>query len=125
MTPDEWILCGDTGISSQTIWAVMVGVVNGKNLPTRFRFDVPHDPADFGRCFRLLLRFPEWKGRLNEVAEAFPKWRPMVENWGRMSEVYLRDLATGKSRELFDLMVELEEEGRRLEKESGDGGKQV
>ena len=44
---------------------------------------VPHDPADFGRCRRLLALFPEWRARLGEVATAHPdtKWPALVARW--------------------------------------------
>jgi len=63
--PQEWIVAGDTGISSRVIWAVMMGV----SLDVMPRVDVPHDPPDFGRCYRLLEVMPEWRDRLGEVAD--------------------------------------------------------
>lgn len=45
MTPIEWLLSGDTGISSKTICAVMTG----NKKADSFGPDVPHDPSDFGR----------------------------------------------------------------------------
>jgi len=110
MTPNEWIVGDDTGISSKTIWAVMMNSV--PENPNPYRFDVPKDPSDFGRCYRLLIWFPEWRERLGEVAEKFPAWGPLVRKWDRMTELYLRDLKTGKSSELYDLMRVLVDEGR-------------
>lgn len=100
---DDWINGRDTGISSATIFHVMTG------RGTRYHdcYDVPHDPDDFGRCYRLLQHFPAWKLRLSEVAERFPKWAPMVVQWDEMEHLYLRDLPTGASRELYDLMQKL------------------
>lgn len=57
----------------------------------RWRSNTPSDPDDFGRCFRLLQRFPEWRLRLQEVADRFPEWQPFVDNWIRMEQLYLRD----------------------------------
>lgn len=109
MTPNEWIIGSDTGISSETIWSVMMGAADFENRP--FGFDVPHDPSDFGRCYRLLKHFPEWRERLNEVAKRFPKWVPMIREWDKMVAIYERDLETGKSTELYDLMRKLKDEG--------------
>lgn len=95
-----WLRSWDTGTSSETIWSVLTG------YPVR-RTDIPYDPDDFGRCHRLLERFPEWRPRLGEVAKAFPRWRPFVERWDEMTAIYLRDLPTGKSAELYDLMRRL------------------
>jgi len=109
MKPNEWIIGYDTGISSKTIWAVMMGAL-GAN-PGPFDFDVPYDPADFGRCYRLLQMFPEWKNRLNEVVTRFPKWGPMIREWDKMTRLYERDNLTGRSSELYDLMQRLKDEG--------------
>ena len=57
MTPTDWLLSRDTGISSETILAVMTG-------SEIERPGVPHDTADFGRCHRLLGHFPEWRSRM-------------------------------------------------------------
>ena len=71
------------------------------------RHNVPLDPGDFGRCHRLLKDFPEWRARLQEVADRFPSWQPLVDNWPRMEELYERDRSTGRSAELFELMERL------------------
>jgi len=70
-------LSDDTGISSQSIVAVMTGCDLGKvkNL------SAPHDPADLGRCLRLLERFPEWKPRLKLMAGVNERWAKAVECW--------------------------------------------
>lgn len=83
MTPTDWLLSGDTGISSETICAVMVGA-------TARRVDIPYDTDDFGRCYRLLTLFPEWRARLPEVAKRFPKWGPMVMAWDELTSLYER-----------------------------------
>lgn len=83
MTPTDWLLSGDTGISSETILAAITG-------STPRRSDVPHDPDDFGRCYRLLLCFPGWRSRLPEVAQRFPQWGPMVKAWDELSSLYER-----------------------------------
>ena len=96
-----WRLGPDTGSSSKTIWHVMTGIpFNEKNDHA----DIPWDPSDFGRCHRLLELAPEWKSQLYKLGNKYPRWRPLVENWDKMTELYLRDLPTGKSTELYELM---------------------
>lgn len=103
-SPDAWLTSGDVGISSATIWSVMTG----RPFPLRhFWPDTPCDPDDFGRCHRLLDRFPEWRARLDEVAEWYPNWKPLVREWDRMTALYLRDQPTGRCAELYALMREL------------------
>ena len=108
MNPNEWILGSDTGVSSKTIWAVMVGVIiKETQCGSENGYDIPHDPDDFGRCYRLLKLFPEWKKRLKEIAKFLPKWRPMIREWRKMTVLYEED----KLKTLYDLMQELESEG--------------
>lgn len=110
MTPIDWLLSCDTGVSSKTICAVMTG----SKIVGSFGPDVPHDPSDFGRCYRLLALFPEWLERLPEVAEQFPMWGPMVEAWGELTALYEEETknASGNAPKLYKRMQELIDDGR-------------
>lgn len=77
----DWYRSSDTGISSETIFEVMTGI------PVK-RHNVPLDRSDFGRCHRLLDKFPEWRERLPEVAARFPKWELLVRHWRYIEEAY-------------------------------------
>ena len=85
-SPQAWLLGTDTGESSKTIYAVMTLEPGGSVKGCRGAY--PLDADDFGRCFRLLERFPAWRPRLSEVAAIFPKWRPIVEAWSGMEELF-------------------------------------
>lgn len=106
----EWALGNDTGISSMTICAVMTGTP----INPRFGPDVPHDPSDFGRCYRLLALFPTWRNRLPEVAERYPIWGPMVEAWDELTALYEVEAlnTSGAAPLLYARMVELRDAGR-------------
>ena len=113
MKPEQWIINGEVGTSSKTIWAVMMDAV----LPSRkdsWDYSVPHDPDDFGRCWKLLALFPEWKCRLTEVAVQFPAWVGFVREWDKLTAMYEALLAEDKhySHEMYDFMEKLEDEGR-------------
>jgi hypothetical protein len=69
-----WRKGGDTGLSSVTVWAHMMGLTN-------FEVDYPLDPADLGRILRLLELIPEWKPRVAELASLSPEWKALVERW--------------------------------------------
>jgi hypothetical protein len=73
-----WIINGHVGISSQTIWAVMMGIADDCN---RAQFSVPWDSSDMLRCLALIEAVPEWESRLSEVSDRFPEWKGIVENW--------------------------------------------
>jgi hypothetical protein len=110
MTPIEWLLSGDTGTSSKTICAVMTG----SNLGGDFDAGVPHDPSDFGRCYRLLRLFPGWIERLDEVALHYPMWTGLVREWGELTAMYKEELAEGTENapRLYRRMKVLIDEGR-------------
>lgn len=84
MTPIDWMMSGDTGISSETILSVLTG-----NRAPQWT-DTPRDPADFGRCYRLLANFPGWRERMPEVAAKYPKWGPMAAAWDELTRLYER-----------------------------------
>ena len=71
------------------------------------RHAIPLDPMDFGRCLGLIRLFPEFKNRLHEVSERFPKWKPFIDNWDKMTELYERDYDTGQATELYEFMQPL------------------
>lgn len=99
MTPNEWIANGQVGVSSKTIWCVMMGVEFNSA-------SIPWDPDDFSRCYKLLELFPEWKCRMQEVADKYPLWEPMVRNWDIMTQLYECELKRKdqKMPELWNLM---------------------
>jgi hypothetical protein len=104
MTPHDWILSGDTGTSSKTIWAVM--------MQSKIdRPDIPYDPADFGRCYRLLAAIPAWRARLNEVSTRFKAWKPFIERWDELTAMYEREIQneSGKAPDLYARMLEIRE----------------
>lgn len=106
MKPIEWMMGPDTGISSKTICAVMTGCDT-----TGMWCDVPHDPSDFGRCYRLLKLFPEWRPRLGEVAERFKEWGPLVAAWDELTALYKEGVA-GTCSKLYARMQTLIDEGK-------------
>lgn len=101
----EWLLGPDTGLSSQTIFSVLASTesLRSRALGT-WGPTTPSDPSDFGRCHRLLERFPMWRDRLGEVSEAYPKWKPLVAAWDEMTALWLEESPTGNCPKLFKLM---------------------
>lgn len=81
-TAEQWLAGWDTGLSSLTIWHFMHrGIV--------MRPTIPYDVADFGRCYRLLLLFPEWRQRLDKMGETIPMWKPFVAAWPEMERLFI------------------------------------
>lgn len=100
--PMAWVTNGDTGTSSLTIWSVFTG----RPSPHK-RYDIPHDPDDFGRCYRLLKVMPSWLGRLGEVAAVYPAWAPFVKAWDELTRLYEEELPSGRAPKCYARMQEL------------------
>lgn len=84
---EEWLNSRDTGISSESIFHYMaLGLKTG---------DAPSDPADVGRCLRLLARFPEWKPRMDEMAQVSTRWKRIVPQWAAIETSFIEE-AGGK-----------------------------
>ncbi len=78
-----WIEKGEVGLSSKTIYAACMGI-KGVQL------NYPHDPSDFGRCYKLFKAIPEWRQirYKNIIANLHPKWSILMDNWDMLTEMY-------------------------------------
>lgn len=75
----EWLSGNDTGASSEAIVRHMtLGDCDGS---------YPHDPADLGRCLRLLEKFPAWKPRIGEMACYSPEWKALASRWDELASM--------------------------------------
>jgi hypothetical protein len=95
-----WLGNGDTGTSSLTIWHVMHG-------SRQKHADIPYDPADFGRCYRLLQVMPAWRARLTEVVAVYPDWAPLVAVWDELTALFELESPAGTCPRLWARMREL------------------
>lgn len=84
----DWLKSGDVGVSSKTIYATFTGQwhIFGRGMADG---GAPHDADDFGRCHRLLKRYPEWVSRLSEVAEKCPAFAPLVPAWAELDALFV------------------------------------
>ncbi len=99
----QWIADKDTGISSETMVAIALGAKKTKSS----RFNAPHDPSDFGRCYRLVKAVPEMKTQFDRIGKAVPTFKLILKNWDELCELYERDLPSGKSDDLYKRIKEL------------------
>ena len=100
----DWMTGGDTGMSSKEIAMHMTTGQADRSYPL--------DPADLGRCLRLLERFPEWRPRIGEMAKYGPVWARYVERWDEMAQSMADevgiDWSKGRSApRTYDLMHEI------------------
>jgi hypothetical protein len=99
LTPQQWIVSGDTGRSSVAIWSHM--------MHSRGNTEHPLDPDDFGRCYRLLKAIPAWRARIGEMASVSRVWGSLVEHWAELEALYVEELPTGRAPKLYARMKEL------------------
>ena len=101
--PRDWLECGDTGTSSEAILMHMTGVP--RPAPA-IAHEYPMDPADFGRCYRL-LHAPwalDWRARIGEMAQYGKVWAEFVTCWDKFEALYLEAVPTGRAPKLYALM---------------------
>lgn len=79
-----WVVGDDMGMSSRTLWTVIMG------YPVDKHPEIPYDPDDFGRCYRLLKLVPksQHKKILKAAAKAYPKWKSFARDWDKMTELW-------------------------------------
>lgn len=115
MNLDEWIIKGETGVSSKTIWAVMKKVETNKRRLNSFGgYDIPYDPDDFKRCY-YIVRDCNLKSRLNEIVKVFPAWQPFIKNWNKLEMMLIKELATKKEAGMYEFMEKLVEQSRKID----------
>lgn len=99
-TPEQWAKSWDTGQSSMTIYNFMArGIVS--------RPEIPHDPSDFGRCYRLLKVAPEWRARMAEMGAVIATWTPYADAWDELERLFEEESPTGMAPILFARLQEL------------------
>lgn len=106
-SPADWLRGPDVGMSSETICRLL-GNLGPPQRPTW-----PHDPADFGRCYRLVKMFG-WQSRMHEVAAAYPNtpWVPLVREWSKLTALYEEELPRASAPQTYALMCDLRNEIR-------------
>ena len=63
------------------MWNCLIGNSN-------FPVNIPYDPDDFSRCYKLLEAVPEWKSKLHKLKPLSNQWRKLVDNWDKLTEMY-------------------------------------
>lgn len=106
-SPQAWLDGDDCGRSSRAILHHMIG----RALWRQWNEDTaPCDPADFGRCFRLLAHpwAATWRARMGEMAER-RGWAGIAPAWDELEALYREEVATGDGRapRLYARMCEL------------------
>ena len=92
----------DTGISSTAIARRLqskITVVSFTSTGQSAFGNHPADPADFGRCHRLLHAMPGWRARISEMAAQSSVWANLVRHWDELEALYLERVPDGQRAE--------------------------
>lgn len=102
----EWLAGRDTGTSSKTIFAAATGI-----RMDRHDLDIPYDPDDFGRCYRLVRLFPRMRPTepiiRRHLLHICPAWAPFIDAWDQMVELWEEESLSGQCPKLYELMQQL------------------
>lgn len=86
----SWMTGSDTGMSSKAIAAHMTtGECDGS---------FPCDPADLGRCLRLLDLFPEWERRMPEMGKYNSTWKRIAGAWPELRNLMTEEVGVDWSK---------------------------
>jgi hypothetical protein len=110
MNLTEWIVQGEVGVSSKTMWAALMGVFP-KAAGKGFTWDVPHDPDDFRRCMQFVEACQITMEQLQKIKEIVPWFAPIIDNWGQLVTMYV----SHGNAELYNRLQELEKEAMILD----------
>lgn len=88
-----WLDSDDVGMSSKFMASVLSGQFKAE-------FAIPYDPADFGRCVRMIQAIPELEQQIGEMRKHGRMWTAVADNWARWSEM----LDEGQNKALYEEM---------------------
>ncbi|MFV9079390.1 hypothetical protein ABQ397_24215 [Serratia fonticola] len=95
-----WLASDDTGLSSKFMASVLTGEFKAEN-------HYPRDPADFGRCLRLVNAVPGLAEKIGDMSQHGKHWAVVAAHWDEWVAVYrLKD-----SERLYRLMQDCYEAG--------------
>lgn len=98
-----WLSCDDTGLSSNYMASAL-------SAPSGCRENNhPRDPADFGRCLRLLDAVPELRAKLPRLSDVKHGrvWNAIYENWDAIERLYREEYPSGNAPKCYALMSEI------------------
>jgi hypothetical protein len=88
----EWLAGRDTGLSSRALLAYMERDVVVAAMNGCFGLAYPHDPADLGRCVRLMDIEPSYRTRIMEMASVSPQWARLAAHWHELEALYREEV---------------------------------
>jgi hypothetical protein len=112
-----WMKGIDTGISSMTLAESFLGLNNNLSYRGKDSIGYPHDPADLGRCLRLIKRVPEVRERVDQLAKENKYWAKLAPRWDELAALMEEECGIsgekngGNAPKTYQLMREIHEQG--------------
>jgi len=78
----RWLLGDDTGVSSKTMCAGILGIDLG------WQADKPYDIYDLGRCVRFTEAAEVTDKDLRKICSTYPWWAEMYQRWDNLTTLY-------------------------------------
>ena len=98
-----WLKSDDRGLSS----IYLASMLFPDSVPeSDRRLFHPSDADDFGRCHRMLV-VTGASERVRDLKPLCPKWAKLIENWDKLTTLYLKELEEGKPQKFQTLLNEL------------------
>jgi hypothetical protein len=86
-----WASSGDHGISSRFLFSHMTGLSSVDLVSTlKSGCNAPDDAQAFLCCAQLLECIPEWKTRMQEMAQ-YDIWKPYVAEWHSLTSILMQE----------------------------------
>lgn len=117
---EDWRASDDTGASSKAMaWRLSreTGQRFGRPADPQAH---PHDPADFGRCVRLLDAVPEMRPYIGAMADVSPVWGRLIGEWDSLEALYREEWPKGVAPKLYARMRQIIE-ARETEAHNTEG----
>lgn len=95
----QWVGTHHVGVSSRTMWCALMGIAKD-GTESHSGFDVPGDASDFSRCYDLVKFCEVGKDELQMVVDAFPFYKPIIEEWDNLTSAYDQE----DYRRVFDII---------------------
>lgn len=99
-----WLASDDTGLSSRYMARALCPALVPDESATWRGVHHPHDPADFGRCVRMLdSAYLSLKPRVRETMAApdhGPVWNALATAWDELEALYREEYPAGRAPKL-------------------------
>jgi hypothetical protein len=109
MTLDEWIVNGEVGSSSRTMWSAIKGIYYTWH-------DYPRDPSDLRRCMLLVDTCTDVRQAFDRIATMYPYWLPILARWDVLIASLREEMkrVDGMAPNTYAMMKAIEPEVRKI-----------